>query len=252
MLTPEQIKENWDVFLGYIDTYIESPRKEQLKDFYNTYADRIIMMPASLKKEAHNAFPGGYVDHVNRVVKGALGLHKLWGFMGAKSDSYTVEELVFSALNHDLGKMGDADNQAYIEQTDQWRREKLGEEYTFNTALSYMSIPDRSLFLLQQHGITYTQNEALAIKLHDGLYDDANKSYLMSWRPETRPRTSLVYVVHQADLMAARIEFENVWLNDLQKVEDKNEPAIKRKSVNKKVVTSEKADGKMKNIINAL
>ena len=252
MLTPELIKENWEVFLGYIDTYIESPRKEKLLDFYNTYADRIVMMPASLRKEMHNAFPGGYVDHVNRVVKSALGLHKLWDFMGAKTDSYTLEELVFSAINHDLGKMGDKDNQAYIDQTDQWRREKLGEEYSFNTALSYMSVPDRSLFLLQQHGITYTQNEALAIKLHDGLYDDANKSYLMGWKPETRPRTSLIYIVHQADLMASRIEFENVWLKSLTEKEEEDGSPIKRKSVNKKVVTSEKADGKMKNIIKSL
>ena len=29
--------------------------------------------------------------------------------------------------------------------------------------------------------------------------------------PETKPRTSLPYVLHQADLMAARIEFEREW-----------------------------------------
>ena len=37
-------------------------------DFYKKYEDRIILMPASHKKEYHNAFPGGYVEHVNRVV----------------------------------------------------------------------------------------------------------------------------------------------------------------------------------------
>ena len=30
--------------------------------------------------------------------------------------------------------------------------------------------------------------------------------------PEQKPRTSLPFIVHQADLMAARIEFEREWL----------------------------------------
>ncbi len=33
----------------------------------------------------------------------------------------------------------------------------------------------------------------------------------MSWSPETKPRTSLIHIIHQADLMAARIEFEREW-----------------------------------------
>ena len=32
-LTAEQIKDNWEEFLGYIDTYISSPRKEKLTEF---------------------------------------------------------------------------------------------------------------------------------------------------------------------------------------------------------------------------
>ena len=52
----------------------------------------------------------------------------------------------------------------------------------------------------------------LAIQTHDGLYDDANTKYLKSYMPEQKPRTSLPFIVHQADLMAARIEFEREWL----------------------------------------
>jgi hypothetical protein len=132
--------------------------------------------------------------------------------MGVNSSTYTEEEVVFSALNHDLGKFGDENNESYLPQTDQWRKDKLGEDYKFNDNLEYMSVPDRGLHLLMSNDIPFSKNEMLAIKLHDGLYDDSNKSYLMSWRPETRPRTSLVFIVHQADLMAARIEFEHEWL----------------------------------------
>ena len=32
-LTAEQIQENWDVLMGFIKTYISSPRKEKLLEF---------------------------------------------------------------------------------------------------------------------------------------------------------------------------------------------------------------------------
>ena len=214
--TAEQIQSNWDKFIGYIDTYISSPRKEKVLEFYTKYQDRIIMMPAAHKKEYHNAFPGGYVDHVNRVIECAIDLHHVWEKHGVDTSTYTLEELVFSALNHDLGKMGDEQNEAYIPQTDQWRKDKLGEDYMFNVKVPFSSVPDRSLFLLQSHNVKYSFNEMIAIQIHDGLYDEANKKYLATFMPEQKPRTALPYIIHQADLMAARIEFEHEWLPKLK------------------------------------
>jgi hypothetical protein len=215
-LTAEEIQSNWTRLIGFIEDHISSPRKENLLKFYDKYQERLILMPAAHKKEYHNAFPGGYVEHVNRVITCALHLHELWGQMGADLTTYTKEELVFSALNHDLGKMGDEEHDSYIPQTDNWRKEKLGEDYMFNTKLPFASVPDRGLFLLQSHGISYTFNEMITIQTHDGLYDEANKKYLMTYLPEQKPRTSLPFIVHQADLMAARIEFEREWLPKLQ------------------------------------
>lgn len=211
-LSAEQIQGNWEVLMSKIDAYIAEPRRTQLKDFYGKYAERIILMPAAHKKEYHNAFPGGYVDHVNRVIDCSLKLHNVWEEMGVDTSTYTIEELVFSALNHDLGKMGDEENESYIPQTDKWRQEKLGEDYMFNNKLAFASVPDRGLFLLQSHGIKYSFNEMITIQTHDGLYDEGNKKYLMSYMPEQRPRTALPFILHQGDLMAARIEFEQEWL----------------------------------------
>ena len=212
MLTAEQIQSNWDEFCENIETYISSPRREKLLEFYEKYEDRIMMMPAAHKKEYHNAFPGGYVEHVNRVVRCAIKQQGLLADEGADMSTFTEEELVFSAINHDLGKMGDEENESYIPQTDKWRREKLGEDYMFNKAVPFASVPDRGLFLLQSHGIRYSFNEMVAIQTHDGLYDEGNKKYLFAFQPEQKPRTSLPFILHQADLMAARIEFEREWL----------------------------------------
>ena len=254
-LTAEQIQQNWIDFEETIKAYISEPRCSQLLDFYSKYSDRIMMMPASHKKEYHNAFPGGYVDHVLRVVDCALKLNNVWVEMGVDSSTYTKEELVFAALNHDLGKMGDENNESYLSQDDQWRREKLGEDYKFNNRLEYMSVPDRSLHLLMSHGIMFSKNETLAIKLHDGLYDDANKPYLMTWSPETKPRTSLVHIIHQADLMAARIEFEKEWFPKFTgKKEKSNNFTInenKKASVKTKALSSIKSEG-LKNLLDSI
>ena len=241
-LTAEQIQENWNVFIGNIEKYISSPRKEKLIAFYEKFQERISLMPAAHKKEYHNAFPGGYVEHVNRVVRCSLKQAELWKEEGADMDTFTIEELVFSAINHDLGKMGDEENESYIPQTDKWRRDKLGEDYMFNKKVQFASVPDRGLFLLQSHSVQYSFNEMLAIQTHDGLYDEANKKYLFTYLPEQKPRTSLLFILHQADMMAARIEFEREWLPKLKgDLDTTNKNFILGGNTNKKSNTSVKS-----------
>ena len=210
VLTAEQIKENYDVLIKGIEKYVTGDRKQKFLDFYNSLDDRIALLPASHKKAYHNCFPGGYVEHVVRVITASFKLHAVWSEMGM-ADTFTEEELFVSALNHDLGKIGSLEEVSVFPSNDEWRKKNLGEMYTFNTKNEYMTVPDHSLFLLQQIGIQLTTNEYIAIKTHDGLYDDANGPYLKGFMPETKPRTSLPYILHQADLMAARIEFEREW-----------------------------------------
>lgn len=210
-LSAEQIQKNWDKHLKIVETFITGERKEQLKTLYTSLMEEMIMAPASGKPSYHNAFPGGYIDHVNRVVHCALKTKALWEEMGSVID-FTDEELVFTALNHDLGKIGFQGQPNYLPQTDQWRKEKLQELYTNNKDLSFMLIQDRSMFILQQNGIKMSEKEFLAIKLHDGLYDDVNKPYYMSFNPDSKLRTNLVYILHQADFLASKIEYDR-WKN---------------------------------------
>ena len=96
----------------------------------------------------------------------------------------------------------------YIPQTDAWRKDKLGEIYTVNKTSAFMLIQDRSLFTLQQYGVAMSEKEFLAIKLHDGLYDDSNKAYYISFNPDSKFRTNLINILHQADLLASKIEYD--------------------------------------------
>jgi len=214
ILNEEQLLENWQQFLGYIKQYITGDRKQRLLEFYNKYEERFILLPASHKPQYHNCFPGGYIEHVNRVVSASLEIDSVWRKFDVKS-TYTTEEVVFSALNHDLGKFGTFEYEAVLPNPSDWHVKNRGEIYTFNTQMDYMTVPDRGLWLLSQLGIEVSKNEWLAIKLHDGLYDESNKPYLLSWGPETKLRTSLPFIIHQADLLAARVEFEREWLDKL-------------------------------------
>ena len=86
----------------------------------------------------------------------------------------------------------------------------------------------------------------LAIQTHDGLYDPANEKYLKSFMPETKPRTSLPFILHQADMMAARIEFEVEWLPKFSQNNVEKSNSHFTLSDNKKTPTKNKALGTIK------
>lgn len=243
MLTAENIQSNWDKHIKIVNHYI-TDRKDEVKSMLDKLSDIYVMAPASTKTWYHNAFPGGYVDHVNRVVQYALEQHRLYEKMGGNVD-YTEEELVFSALFHDLGKIGDGNQPNYIPQTDKWRQDKLNEMYNNNPDLDFMLIQDRSLYLLQKFGIKVSQKEYLAIRNHDGVFDDANKAYFFSHQPTSRMKTNIVNILHTADFLASKVEYD-LW----KKNGGNSTPKAKKteSSTGKKVNSSEGLSNLLKNL----
>ena len=242
MLSAEKIQSNWGRYLTEIELNIGKERSSILLPFLEKYKERFMMMPASSKNWHHSAFAGGYCDHVLRVLDCANSLHKIWKSNGGDVSTYTVEEMHFAALFHDLGKMGQQEGEYYQPNDSQWHIDKLGQVYKFNTDIPAMKVPERSLFILQEIGCKLTQNEYITIKIHDGLYDDSNKFYFMSGQKETRLRTHLPLLMHQADHMAAQIEFEqwNNNTNSIPKTKPKN--ASKADKIQRKVKSVNEAN----------
>jgi hypothetical protein len=244
MLTAEQIQKNYDKHLKIINHYLETNRAIECHNMVKHMEDTYVMAPASSKTWYHNAFAGGYVDHVNRVVEFAIAQHNLYEKMGGTID-YTQEQLVFAALFHDLGKMGDGDRPNYIPQTDKWRQDKLSEMYTYNPDLDFMLIPDRSLFILQKFGIKVDQKEFLGIRCHDGVFDKANEAYFFSNVESSRQKTALVSVLHTADFLASKVEY------DMWKAAGGNTTSKVKKtsaSTGRKVNSSESLSKMLKNL----
>jgi hypothetical protein len=78
----------------------------------------------------------------------------------------------------------------------------------------------------------------------------------MSYNPGQKPRTALPFIVHQADFMAARIEFEREWLDKLKEGNKKSTPKItptnsKKDNVRNKALGSIKSDN-LKNLLDNL
>ena len=206
-LTPELIQHNWNNLIRLIEVNFSGKRLEKLLHMYDYFEERMCMAPASGKEHFHNAHAGGYVEHVIHVTTSALKIKPIWEQSGANI-GFTDEELVMAALHHDLGKVGDLSEDNYIPNDSDWHRKNQGLIYKHNSRLEYMTVTDRALFLLQHFGIELTNNEYIGLRLTDGLYEDANKTYYMNWSKDNTLRTNIAYILHQADMMASRIEYD--------------------------------------------
>jgi hypothetical protein len=208
--TEKQLVKNYENFIAQLSTYFSGDRLSKLQKLYdeNEYGYRLMTAPASSKEHFHNAYVGGYLDHINNVLTTSFDVCNLYKHRGGTID-FTDEELAFSAIHHDLGKLGDKEQgEYYLPQDSDWHRTNKGEIYKFNPDLQYMDVTDRSLFILQQYGIVCTWKETLAIKLSDGLYHEANVPYLKSYSSDHELKTNLPRIIHIGDYISCRCEWD--------------------------------------------
>lgn len=193
-LTPEDIEKNWVKFTTLLGKL--GDRAEPVAKMLEAVGEeRICLAPASSRVKYHNCFPGGLVDHSLRVLGNAFRLCKTFGWEVPR------ESLILVCLLHDLGKVGGANEgeDYYLEETSDWHRDKLGQRYKYNEDIQYMPHAERSLFTLQRFGIPLSQEEYVAIRVHDGPYPDENRCYIMK-------EPALATIVHLADLVACKQE----------------------------------------------
>ncbi len=194
----------------YINRLENETRRRRLLELYSDFGDVLYLAPASSNINYHNCFPGGYLDHVLRVTDFALVVFNLFKTLGLNVQKISEDSIIFTALNHDLGKLGfpGENNERYIINPVERERIQFGKLYKPNTDIPFMLVPDLGLFLLQKYGIEVSFDEYLAIKLHDGLYEEVNIPYFISKIQGSELKTYLPYILHFADLLAAKRERE--------------------------------------------
>ncbi len=59
---------------------------------------------------------------------------------------------------------------------------------------------------IHHDNIPITKKEFIGIRLTDGMYEEANKSYYIAYKSEFQLRSTIQFILHQADMMASQIE----------------------------------------------
>lgn len=207
--------KSYETFIEYCKKILpDNERNQKLLKLYEDYADRMIVAPASGKANFHYAVSGGYIFHIMNVCKAASGVKLLFSSMGGKID-FTDEEMYFSALNHDLGKLGDEEGESYVPEQSEWHRKNQGTIFKRNPEIQKMAETHRALYLLQKYNIQVSKNEWLSIFLSNGKYDSANDYYLVNHSHDDRVKSNLPYVIHWADFISARSE-NSQWQQSLE------------------------------------
>lgn len=204
------IEKQYNELLSLIDTYL-SDRGDSLKDMYDIYHERVMLAPASSVDYYHNAFPGGYLDHILRVTKNGLNLYPIFSdTFGLDTSDFDESNVVFTALHHDLGKLGFPyeNGEVYVPNKSEWHRVNQGKIYEINKEVPFAVTADLSLYILQYFQVPMSWNEYLTIRIHDGLYDDINKPYYIARSEHSKLRCNLPHLLHMADFMAAKQEYE--------------------------------------------
>jgi hypothetical protein len=205
--TDKQLEENYNKFISAVKSLFTGERLEKLLHMYSMeeLGPNLMLQPASGNIGYHNAYDGGYIDHIMNVVNNSIRMMKLYEDVGGKID-FTRDELLFAAFHHDLGKLGKKGVLNYLPNKSEWHIKNQGKIYTNNPELPFMDLTDRTFLTLNDYGLTHTSNEWFGIRLTDGMYDDANIKYLKTYNPDNTLRSNIQYILHWADHMSTCME----------------------------------------------
>lgn len=171
-----------------IVSLVEEPNKDPVIDAYVQNAELIAVTPGS--KTKHQAWEGGYLDHVVYATNYALSLRELDKEIGFNPD-HTKGDIALVMLLHDFGKIA------------RYRRVENGWEYVED--------PDEAEHdffesVIQGHNFKLTKKQKNALEFIHG--EGARHT------PEGRLMLPLAVVCHEADIWSARAHPDNPLLVD--------------------------------------
>lgn len=114
-----------------------------LPEFLDKNSERIMLAPASTKREYTCCHPGGLVEHSLRVLQNVAKLRQVYNL----TETISTSSVILVSLFHDIGKVGTDNKDYYVDNTSDWHRDKLGIYY--NVAERFQHIPASQLSLMQ-------------------------------------------------------------------------------------------------------
>jgi hypothetical protein len=114
--------------------------------------EEFISAPATTN--SFNSFDGGLILHILNTTKYAISFND----MLPEDKKVNQDSLIKVCFLHQLGKA-----KMFTPQTDEWRRTKLGELYTFTENTLSMKVAERSIYFAMKGKIDLTEDEVFAI-----------------------------------------------------------------------------------------
>lgn len=157
-------------------------RKEQFDRLIHFMESETSWMNAPASTKHHLCREGGLLEHSVNVAETMLKIK------AAIAPEISDESCAIVALLHDLGKVGMPGRPQYLVNEPSEKQKKYGYKpdypYRFNSELTYLSVPIRSIYLALQY-ISLTEEEVQAIVYHDGQYVEDNRSCATHEEPLT-------------------------------------------------------------------
>lgn len=133
----------------------------------------------------HCNYKGGLAEHTYNVITNALKLADVL------ESEVSRESIVLCALCHDFGK-----TDYYVPNLLKSGKVSGSKPMKIDPELRIKNHAFRSLMIVSKF-LELTESERICILCHDGFFENSNREYMLSL-------DELLYIVHSADLYAAR------------------------------------------------
>lgn len=134
-------------------------RAGTILEFIDSNAERIMLAPASTKREFTCCHPGGLIEHSLRVLQNSAKLRQAYNL----ADTVPTSSVLLVALFHDFGKIGTENKEYYVDNASDWHRDKLGIYYNVAERFQHVQVNQLSLFQLSKNKVEIDFDEWYAI-----------------------------------------------------------------------------------------
>lgn len=184
-----------------ITSLLKSTGREGVEDLVSVMEEKgFFTAPASSGGGRHSAEEGGLAQHSLNVFKTAAKLAYVLLGPIERNTKELKDSLAIVCLLHDLGKCGDYGKALYVPYILKSGKQSDAKPWERNKDLLPTPHAFRSVEIANRW-IDLTEDEAFAIRYHDGLYDRETGAMAVIPGHETK----LLMLLHWADMWASRI-----------------------------------------------
>lgn len=153
------IIKNFELFKSQVSKL--GSKGGDILDYVSNNAERVMLAPASTKRDFTCCHPGGLVEHSLRVLQNTAKLRQVYNL----SDSVPTQSVILCSLLHDLGKVGTESKEYYVDNTSDWHRDKLGIYYNVADRFQHIPVSQLSLHIISQNKVEIDIDEWYAISM---------------------------------------------------------------------------------------